>query len=675
MPDSKNTKIKQVTAEDLYRFLLPTDCRISPDGKWVVYSLKRVDRKNEKKYTNLWVVPTTGGQPKAFTQGDHNDSSPRWSPDGKTIAFISGRDDENQSQIYLIPLDGGEAEKLTDLKGEIGTYEWSPDGKKLVIQFRKTDAEELEREKDETKKKLGVVSRHINRVFFKMDDEGFLPKERWHLWVIDAKTGKGTQLTDHAIFDDVSPTWSPDSKQIAFTSNHAKDPDMDPDNFDLFTVPVFGGALKKMTSIPGPKFNPVYSPDGRWIAYMGVEGKGTWWSNMRIFVVATNGKESARDLTGKFDVEASVETINDIPEGAQTMRPVWSNDSQSIYFQVSKHGNTHLVKISLDQHAKLESIIEGDGVVGTWTLDADQQKLACIWGDMYDPAQIMVKNMATGKTRQVSKFNSWLHQLDLGTIDETWIDGPGKHKLQGWILKPPGFSNKKKYPTIIEIHGGPMAQYGHFFMHEFYLLTAAGYVVAFTNPRGSKGYGESFCKAINGNWGGPDYDDVMAWTDFVAKQPFVDTKRMGVTGGSYGGYMTNWLIGHTDRFKAAVTQRSVSNLISMYGSSDFNWYFETELGNIPPWEDIALYWKQSPMKYIGNAKTPTLVIHSEQDLRCAIEQGEQIFVALKRLGVPTEMVRFPDEPHGLSRTGRTDRRIVRLNHILRWFEKYLKPGN
>jgi len=247
MTTPNKTKSKYISAQDLYRFQLPTDCQISPDGNWVVYSLKRVDRKSEKKYTNLWVAPTSPGQPRQFTQGNHTDSSPRWSPDSQTVAFISGRDEENQSQIYLMPMQGGEAYKLSDLKGELGAFRWSPDGKKIVLQFRKTDAEELEREKDEDKKKLGVVARHIDRVFFKLDDEGYLPKERWHLWIIDAKTGKATQLTDHAIFDENFPAWSPDSKQIAFISNHAKDPDLDPDNFDLFTVAATGGTAKKMT--------------------------------------------------------------------------------------------------------------------------------------------------------------------------------------------------------------------------------------------------------------------------------------------------------------------------------------------------------------------------------------------------------------------------------------------
>jgi dipeptidyl aminopeptidase/acylaminoacyl peptidase len=224
----------------------------------------------------------------------------------------------------------------------------------------------------------------------------------------------------------------------------------------------------------------------------------------------------------------------------------------------------------------------------------------------------------------------------------------------------------------MEIHGGPLTQYGKFFMHEFYYLASYGYVVYFSNPRGGRGYGEEHAKGIYGDWGGVDYADLMVWADYMQKKPYIDSKRMGVTGGSYGGYMTVWIIGHTQRFKAAVTQRCVSNFLSMWGSSDFNWIFQTELANKPPFEDLQNFWDHSPIAYIGNANTPTLVIHNEFDLRCPIEQGEQVFVALKKLGVDSEMVRFPDEFHGLSRTGRTDRRIARLNHILRWFDKYLK---
>jgi len=287
--------------------------------------------------------------------------------------------------------------------------------------------------------------------------------------------------------------------------------------------------------------------------------------------------------------------------------------------------------------------------------------------------QVWVRDMASGQARKLTRVSeNLLRARDLGQVEEVWFKGAAGNDLQGWIIKPPGFDPARRYPSVLEIHGGPYVQYGNFFMHEFYFLAAHGYVVYFCNPRGSQGYGEAHSKALYNDWGGPAYDDLMSWNDLMQQQPYIDPQRMGVTGGSYGGYMTAWIIGHTDRFQAAVAQRCVSNLLSMYGSSDFNWSFQAEFGNVPPWQDLENYWRLSPIKYIGNAVTPTLVIHSENDMRCPIEQGEQVFVALKKLGVDTEMVRFPGEPHGLSRAGRTDRRVERLDHILRWFDRYLK---
>ncbi|RLE33275.1 S9 family peptidase, partial [Candidatus Acetothermia bacterium] len=334
-------------------------------------------------------------------------------------------------------------------------------------------------------------------------------------------------------------------------------------------------------------------------------------------------------------------------------------------------GNTVLKRADLD--GNVEDVIAKTGVVGRFGFDRDQERLLYFFADMKDPGQIYLHDMESGKERVLTRANrALLSKIDLGNVEEVWFKGAAGNDLQGWIITPPGFDPGKKYPSILEIHGGPRVQYGNFFMHEFYYLAAQGYVVYFCNPRGGQGYGEEHSKAIWNDWGGADYADLMAWADHVSKLPYIDPDRMGVTGGSYGGYMTNWIIGHTDRFQAAVTQRSVSNLLSMYGSSDFNWAFQEEFGNVPPWEDPENYLRQSPITYIGNAKTPTLVIHSENDLRCAIEQGEQVFVALKRLGVETKMIRFPDEPHGLSRNGRTDRRIARLTHIIAWFDRYLK---
>ncbi len=679
-------KKRHITAEDLYRLQLISGCEISPDGHHVVFCVHRVNRKTEKKYANLWIVATDRGRARQFTYGDQSDSQPKWSPDGAEIAFISNRGDEKQAQIYSIPFDGGEARPLTNLKGSIGDFEWSPDGKHLVCTFRKKDKEEIEREKDEEKKRLGVVSRHITRVFFKEDGQGFLPKERWHLWTVDARTGRAKQLTDSAIYDEFEPRWSPDGKEIVFCSNRTDDPDLDPDVIDLYVIPASGGDFRKIETPLGPKSVPNFSPDGKWIAYYGHEGRGDWWKQTRLWGVPADGTGAARNLTEKYDFNVSSWTINDMGSPAM-MPPTWANDGKTLYFQVAHHGNTVLKSASLDGDNPdragqvLQTVIDDEGVVGAFSFDKAQSKLAYFHGMMTDPGQVWVRHLSTGsprllpkgRLRQLTQVNGNLLQaIELGEIEEVWFKGAADNELQGWILKPPDFDASQKYPSILEIHGGPRVQYGNFFMHEFYYLAAHGYVVYFCNPRGGQGYGEAHAKSIWNNWGTADYDDVMAWADFVQQKPYIDKERMGVTGGSYGGYMTNWIISHTNRFKAAVTQRCVSNLISMHGSSDFNWAFQAEFGNEPPWENLENYWRQSPMKYIGNVKTPTLVIHSEQDLRCAIEQGEQVFVALKKLEVDTEMVRFPDEPHGLSRGGRTDRRIERLNHILRWFDRYLK---
>ncbi len=666
------TKKRKISAKDLYQIEIISDVRLSPSGEQVVYSQQRVDPETEKKYSNLWIVSTNGGEPKQFTFGDQLDTQPRWSPDGESIAFLSNREDDDEpSQLYSISLFGGEARKVSNIDGKIECFHWSPDSKKFLCQIRKTDPEKIEQRDDENKKKLGTVSRHYKRIFFKYDGDGYLPHERWHIWSIEEKSGRAKQLTDHEIYDDLDPIWSPDGKMIAFMSNHSSDPDMDRDAVDLFIMPATGGNQRLITTEFGEKTKPNFSPDGRYIAYFGTPGKKKWYKNQGLWIVPVDGSSPAKNLTEQYDVHVAPDTINDTGT-PEIMQPAWSNDSKKIYFPVSRHGRSELCSIDLDGN-NFSSVAGAQGVVGSFSFDSDQKRLAYFMGKIDDPGQVYLQGVGSINEKQLTKINEKLFSnIDLGSIEEMWIKGPDQNDLHGWILKPPGFDPKKKYPSIFEIHGGPLTQYGEFFMHEFYFLAAAGYVVHFCNPRGGRGYGEEHAKAIWGNWGDADYQDLMAWTDFIAQQPYISKKRMGVTGGSYGGYMTVWIIGHTDRFKAAVTQRCVSNFISMWGSSDLNWVFQEVLDDKPPFEDLDNYWQHSPIKYIGNAKTPTLVIHSENDLRCPIEQGEQVFVALKTLGVDTEMVRFPGEFHGLSRNGRTDRRIVRLNHILRWFDKYLK---
>lgn len=664
-------KLRKISAEDLYKFQLISSARISPDGAFAIYAVQRVDQKSEKKFSNLWRANLINGQQRQFTLGDQSDSSPCWSPDGDQIAFLSNRKDaEKPAQIYLIPADGGEARQLCEIDGTISNLSWSPDGKKLLCTVLKKDAEEVERQKDEQKKKLGVVARHYQRIFYKLDGFGYLPHERWHIWVVDARSGKAKQLTDHPIYDEQYPAWSPDGKWIAFISNRSQDPDSTPDREDIYLLPASGGDIRRLDTPTGGKSLPSFSPDGKWLAYLASEGENQWYRNTGLWVVPLDGSSPTRNLTAKYDLHVSSQTINDMGN-PEMMPPTWSKGSESLYFQVVEHGSTLLKSIQRNGEG-LQTILGEEGVVGSYSLDQSQGNMLYFWGSMNDPCQLFSLNMASKQSKQVTRLNQdLLNNLDLGQMETLWIQGPDGNQLQGWILKPPDFDPNQKYPSILEIHGGPITQYGFFFMHEFYYLAAQGYVVHFCNPRGGRGYGEEHARAIWGDWGNRDYADIMAWTDHIASLPYIDTGRMGVTGGSYGGYMTVWIIGHTQRFKAAVTQRCVSNLLSMWGSSDMNWVFQHTLEAGAPFEDLEKHWDHSPIKYIGNAQTPTLVIHSENDLRCPIEQGEQVFVALKRLGVDTEMVRFPGEFHGLSRTGRTDRRIKRLNHIARWFNQYL----
>lgn len=666
-------------AEDLYRFKLISGCHISPDGDHVIFSVQRIDPETEKKHSNLWVVSTQNHQAaRQFTYGDQADTRPLWSPDGSEIAFISNRGAKGQAQLYIIPFHGGEARPVTHISSQLGRFVWSPDGRYLVFTMRRKDAEDVERENDPKKKELGVIVRHTARLIYKEDGAGFLPQERWHLWRVDLQTGEVCQLTPNDIYDEFDPHVSPDGKLVVFRSNRTADPDLTWDAVDLFTVPIEGGEVRKIPTTSGPKRLPRFSPDGRWIAYYQEGGKNERWRNVHLWIVPADGSGPPINLTKPFDFTVEQATINDMG-WISIMPPAWSNDSHAIIFQVSEHGDTILRSISFDsanptQTAYLNDMIAKTGVVENFSLGRTDGLVAYKFAHLTDPGQLHVRDFRNRLDHRLSDLNrELLDTLQLGQVEELWFKGPDDNDLQGWLITPPHFDENRQYPAILQIHGGPLAQYGNAFFHEFQLLAAQGYVVFFCNPRGGLGYGDAHAKATYNDWGNRDYADLMAFTDLISQRPYIDTERLGVTGGSYGGFMTNWIISHTHRFKAAVTQRSLSNMISMAGTSDLAYRWESLFGApTPVWEDVENHWRQSPLKYVAKIKTPTLIIHNEQDLRCGIEQGEQFFVALRRLGVETELVRFPDETHDLSRSGRTDRRVARLRHILSWFDRYLK---
>ncbi len=669
---------KCVSAELLYEFRPISGCNIAPDGKRVVFSVQRVERKSEAKYSNLWMAETgRANSAEQYTFGDHNDHSPVWSPDGRWIAFLSNRGDQTKpAQIYLIPTHGGEARPLTYIEGQISDLSWSPDGGRLLCAVCKTDPIAVDRRDDPAKQKLGVVERHITRIHYKYDGVGFLPDERWHIWTIDVKRKKATQLTDGVICHEHAPIWSPDGKQIAFLSNRAADPDFNPGGDAIYLIAADGKLSAETDFVEidtpfGSKSHLSWSPDGSQIAYFATLGRGDWWQHTHLWTVASDGSTAARNLTGAHDRDFGNVGMNDLG-GCETATAVWSADCSQLFCQMTHHGNVTLQRVEVAT-GQLAPVVAEDGVVGAFSLAGEQ--LAYWHTTMMRSGEIFTRKLGENRPKQLSRINERVFgRKNLGQVEEVWFDGADGNRLQGWILTPPDFDRSQQYPSIMEMHGGPLAQYSNAFMHEFFYLAAQGYVVYFCNPRGGRGYGDAHAKAIWNDHGGVDVDDVLTWANYVAQLPYIDVERRGITGGSYGGFLVNWLIGHTDQFAAAVTQRSISNRTSSYGSSDINWLREITFDDEPPWENLDNYWRQSPLKYIANAKTPTLVIHSELDLRCPMEQGEQIYVALKRLGVDTEMVRYPDESHGLSRIGRTDRRIRRLEHISRWFDRYLKAN-
>ncbi len=662
---------RPLTAADLYDLKLVSDPQISPDGKHAIFSLIRVDKKSEKKYSDLWVANLETKGKQQFTFGDYNDASPRWSPDGKSIAFMSNRKDERQMQLYILPFSGGEARPLTDMKGSFAEFSWSPNGKTVLAQFRKMDEEAMERQEDEKKKKLGVVARHITSLGYKSDGAGYLPKERWHIWTIDVASGEATQVTEGDSHES-DLTWTPDGSHILFSSNRHPNWILNPQESSFYRIPAAGGDMVQLASNNGRKGGPSYSPDGTQIAFYGTDDVTPFAQNTNLFVVDADGGE-AKNLTKAYDLNISPSTLGDTGSGTPFPRPVWSLDGQKIYVIASDKGDQPIIAVNSDGSG-VERLAGDGGIIDGFTMSNDQTRMVYQWGTIEGPANLAVMSLNDNNSETLTNYNDeLLNDIAFGQFEEVWIDSTDGTKLQGWILTPPDFDPSKTYPSILEIHGGPYAQYGRSFMHEFHYFAANGYVVYCTNPRGSQGYGEAHAKAICDQWGTVDYADIMAWTDYVEQRPFIDKARMGVTGGSYGGYMTTLIIGKTNRFKAAVAQRLVSNLISFYGSSDMTWNVEGLIGSTTqPWNDLESYWRQSPISLIGNATTPTMVIHSERDYRCDREQGEQVFAALQRMGVPSEMLLFPEESHGLSRNGRTDRRIQRLEHMLRWFDQYLK---
>ncbi len=663
--------------------------QLDREGRRLAFVRKVIDERSRPQ-TSIWWTPTDGqAAPRALTAGP-KDSSPRFSPDGTRLAFLRTTE-EKGTQIAVLPLDGGEAKLLSRFpEGSLRSLAWSPSGSHLAVAFRPTEEERThaarkERERDGRSEPPRVLDTR----WHSLDGDGWFGASRYALHLVDARTGRHEEIYGLDSIGHFDFAWSPDGRRLALTTNRDPDAILKPWKDEVVILDLEAGTIEPLPNQPiGPKTAVAWSPDGSMLAWAGRTGRDGVYSteNLELWVAPAipggRGKAAPRSLTKAEDLCVHASTLTDAGETATAPSVLWRPDSKAIWTRLGWHGAGHLAELPIDG-SKPRVVTEGfrEHLLGNVAANGS---VAALRSDPTTLAEAGVLTVAKGKAtwRGLTRFNhALLAELSLSTPTSHWVKAADGHPTQVWILEPPpgaarpaaraGTARRGKRPAIIEVHGGPHAQYGAPFFHEFQLLAAQGYVVAYSNPRGSKGYGRDHCAAIRGSWGDKDWLDVQAVTAFVAQRKDVDPKRIGIMGGSYGGYMTNWAIAHSKAYRAAITDRCVSNLLSFAGNSDYP-LVPGEYWPGTNYENPEPLWRSSPIAHFKGVTTPTLIIHSEGDFRCNIEQSEEIHTALVVQGVPCRFVRYPlSTSHGMSRNGPPDLRIHRLNEILGWWSRWL----
>ena len=657
---------KAVEIKDLTKLVSVTDPKISPDGKRAVFVRTHINEEDNTYIAHLYHVDLISGEVTQWTHGKERVSSPQWSEDGKSVAFLSNRDEQNQ--VYIISAQGGEARAVTDFEKGVTAFRWSPCGKKIwfnaLAKEGKTFTDKEEKEKDEKKKPEPYI---VDKMKYKADGVGLLPQEyHRHIGVIDIDTKEVEQVTEGNYQFNLEAV-SHDGKKLVYGVTREE-------NLDFVfrqSLYVYDVEKKKETVLieeEGPFGGAAFSHDDTKIAFGGNTRQYENATHMELYVSDLKGK-SRVCLTESLDLPVGDYVVADHQQGANAPTVVWTKDDH-LYFQVSAMGDVRLYFASLDG-ALYPASPDLEHVYG-YDISRDGAFALATISNPVNPGELYKLTIATGEREPLTDFNKqYLEETELITPELIVAKGAKDWAVHGWLIKPYGFKESKKYPLIVNIHGGPHAMYANTFVHEMQLLAAQGYGVLFVNPRGSHGYSQEFVNEVRGDYGGGDYEDIMkSLDDVIAANSWIDTKRLGVTGGSYGGFMTNWIVSHTDRFKAAVTQRSISNWISFFGVSDIGYYFsDWQIG--ADMTNVDKLWHHSPLKYAKNVETPLLILHSENDYRCPIEQSEQLYITLKSMGKETEFVRFPEADHNLSRTGKPNLRFARLEQITGWMEKYL----
>jgi dipeptidyl aminopeptidase/acylaminoacyl peptidase len=647
---------------DVFQLEYADDVQISPDGSRIVYVRVSHDIMTDRTRRNLWVVNADGSNNRPLRSEARNFSSPRWSPDGTRLAYVSAAD--GTPQLYVRWMDSGQTALLTNLQQAPDSITWSPDGKSIAFtQLVPYDKDPLA---VPPKKPEGAIwappVKVIDTVTYRADGAGYLEAGFQHVFVVSAEGGTPRQLTDGKFNDDGPLSFTPDGKRLVFSANRGEDWERDPQESDVFVVDLATQALTQLTTRDGPDNKPAVSPDGKKIAYVGFDDKLQGYQVTHLYVMDADGK-NPREITGAFDRDIE--------------NPHWDADSRSLYFTYDDHGIKKLGLTALD--GKVRTLAEGLGgtdlgrpyTSGAFSV-ARNGRAAFTHNTPQRPADVGIV-MGNGGAKVLTALNDDLFgNKTLGQVRElTWKSSKDQREIEGWIITPPDFDPAKKYPLVLEIHGGPFAAYGPNYATELQLYAAAGYIVLYTNPRGSTSYGEEFGNLIHHAYPGDDYFDLMSGVDAAIAEGHVDADNLFVTGGSGGGVLTAWIVGNTARFRAAVVAKPVINWSSFVLTSDANNFFYKYWFGAQPWEQPEQYWKRSPLSLVGNVKTPTMLITGEADYRTPIEESEQYYQALKLRKIDTLMVRIPEASHG-GMVARPSNLIAKVDNILGWFNRYRK---
>ncbi|MEJ2514808.1 MAG: S9 family peptidase [Gammaproteobacteria bacterium] len=648
--------------EDVFALEYADDPRISPGGERIVYLRKSMDRMTDRVRSELWIINADGGRHRPLVTGPERVSSPRWSPDGSRLAFVGQQD--GRYSLWIRWMDTGEAAPVSELGGRPSDLAWSPDGKWLA--FTRRVEQDVAPLANLPEKPAGAnwaePVRVIDSMIYRADDRGFLRQGHVHAFVVPAEGGTPRQVTRGDFNHAGGLDWLPNSQALVVSANRRDDWESEPLDTDLWVVEINSGEMRRLTDRYGPDESPVVSPDGRRIAYVGFDDARLGFHSTDLFVFDRNSREITL-LTGELD--------------RAVRSPAWDSRGRGIYFLYDDEGQTHLARLELSNQ-KVAAIADDVGgttlgrpyASGSYTV-AEYGSVAYTQTSPERPAEV-----ATGDGRRVRRLTDLNEDVldfrELARVETFWVEsGYDQRDVQAWIALPPGFDPARRYPLILEIHGGPYANYGPRFSAEIQLYAAAGYVVLYVNPRGSTSYGAEFANLIENNYPGEDYDDLMSAVDAVIDRGYVDPGRLYVTGGSGGGVLTAWIVGKTDRFRAAVVAKPVINWASFALTADrYNFFYRYWFPG-PPWEHPEEYWRRSPLSLVGNVNTPTMVLTGEEDFRTPMSESEQYYQALKLRGIDSVLVRVPGASHAIAR--RPTQLMAKVANILAWFQRYPEP--